>query len=190
MNTSLRFDLVCGRGGKYHAWCRTGGYGAGIGQRTHSADGREPRRTAPRTASPWRSRHASRRSPRPSRSTGHSAVGTDAWGIVRVCRRHQGMRAPVRQYDCNRRVPSRYLGRILVSASPDRHRSGGALQPRDRARCPQRHRPKQRVDRWARHIFTPVPNASRSPSTGKWSSGGHCASGKCPVEGRGAFGCR
>ena len=38
---------VCGRGCKYHAWCRAGGDGAGIGQRTRSADGREPRHTAP-----------------------------------------------------------------------------------------------------------------------------------------------
>lgn len=53
MKTSMRFDLVDLRlflfvvEAAYHAWCRAGGYGAGIGQRTRSADGREPRRTAP-----------------------------------------------------------------------------------------------------------------------------------------------
>jgi hypothetical protein len=92
MKTSARFDLVDLRlflfaveAASINAWCRAGGYGSGIGQRTNSADGGEPRRTTPRTASPRRPHNACRRSHRPSRSAGHSAVGTDAWGIVRIC---------------------------------------------------------------------------------------------------------
>ena len=37
--------------------------------------------------------------------------------------RRQGPRAPIRQYDGKRRVSSGQLGRLLVAASPDRHRS-------------------------------------------------------------------
>src|SRR6516164_7219756 len=54
-------------------------------------------------------------------STGDPAVGTDARGTLGACRRRQGPRAPICQYDGERRVSSGQLGRLLVAASSDRH---------------------------------------------------------------------
>jgi hypothetical protein len=116
MKTPMRFLFVVDQTRR-----RTGGHDAGVGKRTNSTDGREPQRTASRTALPRRSRDASRCRPSPSRTIGHSAVGTNAGRTVGVCRRFRGARPPVRQYDSNRRTLSRCLGRFSVAESPDRH---------------------------------------------------------------------
>src|SRR6516164_799538 len=56
-----------------------------------------------------------------SRAIGHSTVGADARGTLGVCQRRQGPRAPICQYDGNRRVSSGQLGRLLVAASSVRY---------------------------------------------------------------------
>ena len=54
MKSSMRFDLVdlclflmVVEGGEHHAWRRAGRHGVGLGKRTNSPDGGQPRRTAP-----------------------------------------------------------------------------------------------------------------------------------------------